>query len=359
MGIYLTRIQKIIISLVVSALSLALVIGGGVAIVKAVKEKQQATCVHSYGSGVIKSEATCEKPGVIVYTCGKCDYELTEEIPANGHVQIIIEAVPAACTSKGTTDGIKCVTCDKVLVAPTETPILGHKVEVLKSVAATCTLAGTTEGSQCTRCKEILKAQTIIPAKGHTVVEVTGENPTCVTAGKTNGSSCLDCGKVFSAQETIPVLGHTDADEDGTCDICGDFDAMEYLKKFSQEGACTETAVNVGDTVAGKVFRFYRAESGLSQTHIVIDNNTAVPLGAMSKMIYGSVSDLPFYVGGEPKGADNIIVCYYEDYVDVYIAVGEYTIKSAEDTIVLSVTTSSKITAIGTTGTVKCLTLNE
>ena len=359
MGIYLTRIQKIIISLVVSALSLALVIGGGVAIVKAVKEKQQATCVHSYGSGIIKSEATCEKPGVIVYTCGKCDYELTEEIPANGHVQIIIEAVPAACTSKGTTDGIKCVTCDKVLVAPTETPILGHKVEVLKAVAATCTLAGKTEGSQCTRCKEILKAQTIIPAKGHTVVEVKGENPTCVTAGKTNGSNCLDCGKVFSAQETIPALGHTDADEDGTCDICGDFDAMEYLKKFSQSGAYTETAVNVGDTVAGKVFRFYRAESGLSQTHIVIDNNTKVTLGAMSKMIYGTISDLPFYADGQPRNAENLSVCYYEDYVDIYVAVDEYVVTFVGGSASMIVTAESKITAIGTTGTVKCLILNE
>jgi hypothetical protein len=83
---------------------------------------------------------------MLVYTCGECDYNLTEEIPANGHVQTVIEAVPATCTAKGLTDGVQCVTCDKVLVAPTETPILGHKIESLKAVPATCLTAGKTEG---------------------------------------------------------------------------------------------------------------------------------------------------------------------------------------------------------------------
>ena len=226
---YLSKKAKIIIGAVVGVLVVAGVIGGSIAIANAVKKNKQAKCEHVYGEGQITAEATCEDPGMIVYTCGECKYELTEEIPANGHVETEIEAVPATCMKKGLTDGIKCVACEKVLVAPTETPLLGHKVEALKAVAATCTTAGKTEGTTCSRCGEIQKAQTVIPAKGHNVVEVKGTEPTCTEDGKTNGSTCLGCGKVYSGQETIPALGHSDANGDGVCDVCAQTDIQTVM----------------------------------------------------------------------------------------------------------------------------------
>ena len=159
MEFYLTKTQKIIIGIVVGGLVVTGVVGGSIAIAKAAKRKQQAKCEHIYGEGVVRSEATCEQPGILVYTCEVCDYEQSEEIPANGHIETKVKAIPATCKAKGMTDGIQCVTCEKVLVSPVETPMLGHVARVLEGIANTCTTAGKGQGSQCTRCGEILKAQ--------------------------------------------------------------------------------------------------------------------------------------------------------------------------------------------------------
>ena len=351
----LSKRTKIIIGAVVGALVLAGAVGAAIAIGNSNKSEQEK-CEHVYDLGKVRVAATCEEPGVIVFTCGECDCEYTEELPANGHVQTMIAPVAATCTSKGATDGVKCISCDKVLLAPTETPFLGHKVEALKAVPATCTSAGKTEGSQCSRCGEIVKAQTVIPAKGHVVVEVQGVAPTCTEKGKTPGSVCSGCGVVYSAQEDIPALGHSDANGDSTCDVCGTLDVMSYLEKFAQEGTYAETNAAVGDSVAGKAFRFYRKESGLDQIQIKVDGNS-ISIGAMSKELYGTAADLPCYVSGSPYTTDGIVACYYADYVDIYIGVGEYTIQAADGVYTLKITETSKITSTNGSGSVKVLTL--
>ena len=249
MNINLSKKAKIIIGVVVGVLVVAGVIGGSIAIANAVKKNKQSKCEHVYDEGQITAEATCEDPGMIVYTCGECKYQLTEEIPANGHVESIIEALPATCTAKGLTDGVKCVTCEEILVTPVETPMLGHKVTALKAVPATCTTAGKTEGSFCSRCDEVLKAQTVIPAKGHNVVEVKGYEATCTEVGKTTGSKCLTCGKVYSEQEDIPATGHNVVND--VCTICG-AKAVELYANY------TETTITSDTKAAGNVFRIYK-----------------------------------------------------------------------------------------------------
>ena len=249
MNINLSKKAKIIIGVVVGVLVVAGVIGGSIAIANAVKKNKQAKCEHVYDEGQITAEATCEDPGMIVYTCGECKYELTEEIPANGHVESIIEAVPATCTAKGLTDGVKCVTCEEVLVAPVETPMLGHKVTALKAVAATCTSAGKTEGSMCSRCDVVLKEQTVIPAKGHTVVEVKGYAATCTEAGKTTGSKCSTCGQVYSEQEDIPALGHNVVNN--ACTLCGATNVTSYENY-------TQAALAINTPAVGSVIRIYK-----------------------------------------------------------------------------------------------------
>ena len=243
---YLTKKVKIIIGAVVGVLVLAGVIGGSIAISNAVKKNKQAKCEHVYDAGVIQTEATCETPGMVLFTCQTCEFEKTEEIPANGHAETIIEAIPATCMAQGLTDGIQCATCEEIIVAPVETPILGHVAKVIVGVANTCTTSGKTQGSQCARCGEILKEQTVVPAKGHNVVEVKGEAATCEKVGKTNGSKCADCGKVFSAQEDIPALGHMDVNDDGVCDVCN-YEEPETVMVWE---LCTDaTQLNVGDQI--------------------------------------------------------------------------------------------------------------
>ena len=204
----LTKKTKAILAIVGGVLTLALIIGGSVAIANSVKKNKQNKCEHEYNAGTVLYEATCTKQGVTLYTCTLCEKELMEDIPANGHTETKIPAVAATCVATGLTDGVKCAACDTVLVAPTKVPILGHNIVLDKAVEATCTVSGLTEGSHCQRCNETVKKQETVPAFGHHVITVDGIAATCITTGKTNGSKCSRCNTVFSAQEIIPVLGH-------------------------------------------------------------------------------------------------------------------------------------------------------
>lgn len=208
MKIKLTNKMKLILAIVCGVLSLALVIGGSVAISKAVKKNKQSKCEHEYGASEVLKEATCLNTGLKVYTCEKCEKEELEDIPAYGHTEAKIPAVSATCYSTGLTDGVKCAACEVVLVEPTKTPMLSHNVVVDKAVNATCTTSGLTEGSHCQRCDLVVQKQTVVPASGHHVVTVEGKAPTCVTTGRTEGSKCSRCDAVFSQQDVIEALGH-------------------------------------------------------------------------------------------------------------------------------------------------------
>ena len=327
MEFYLSKRAKIIIGVVVALLLIAGAIGGSIAIANAVKKDKQSKCEHVYDEGKIKVEATCEDVGVMQYKCSECGYVLSEEIPANGHVDTVIQAVEATCTSKGATDGLKCITCDEVLVAPVETPMLGHKVEALKAVAATCTTAGKTEGAKCTRCDTVLKEQTVIPAKGHTVVELKGVAPTCTEAGKTNGSQCSACGIVYSAQETIPALGHNVID--GNCTVCGAQYASPYV-------AYAEKSIEGGSAVAGRVFRVYKemADSSYDGNFLIVDGEFDFKVGnsdySQNRLYLGLLSNGDFVISFEPiQGsmgrleltAQNTTMKFYEtdEYIDFIV----------------------------------------
>ena len=334
---YLTKKVKIIIGAVVGVLVLAGVIGGSIAISKAVKKNKQAKCEHVYDAGVIQTEATCETPGMIMYTCQTCELEKTEEIPANGHVETVIEAIPATCTAKGFTDGIQCVTCEKVLVAPVETPLLGHNPTSINGVAATCTTAGKTEGSVCSRCEEVLKEQTVISAKGHTVVELKGYAATCTAMGKTNGSKCSACGKVFSVQEDIPMTAHTDANNDGRCDICNEIVSVEtFLALFADASKYTEVDAQVGDKVAGKVYRIYRPDEPIMsslpgygyymQLSNFVANDSPMGLQSMPKGAEAYEGNVIFKAATSGYTASGIYYQVYDDYVDFYLMEGTYAI---------------------------------
>ena len=206
--INLSKKAKIIIGAVVGVLVVAGVIGGSIAIANAVKKNKQAKCEHVYDEGQITAEATCETNGAMLYTCGECDYELVEEIPAFGHTEVEIEGIPATCLETGLTDGIQCSVCEKVLVQPMEIPALGHKPVEDVAIAPTCTASGKTAGSHCERCEVVLEKPEMVAALGHNVVTIEGKAATCESTGLTSGSVCGTCGKVYVAQEVLPVLSH-------------------------------------------------------------------------------------------------------------------------------------------------------
>ena len=190
--------------------------------VVAYKDKgNESKCDHNYGAGVITVEATCEEDGVKLYTCSECNEKYTEAIPAFGHTEERMEGVAATCTDEGRTDGVKCSTCDKVIVEPQVLEKLGHKPVEGKAVAATCTEDGLTAGSHCERCDVVLEAQEIIPAHGHNeIVKQEAVGATCTEEGKTKGTACSVCGEDIQVSFTIPALGHNVVEDEAVAATC-------------------------------------------------------------------------------------------------------------------------------------------
>ena len=170
-------------------------------------KEDESKCEHNYGEGIVTVEATCEKDGVKLYSCNKCDEEYTEIVPAFGHTNERMEGVAATCMDEGKTDGVKCSTCDKVIVEPQVLAALGHKVAEDEAVEATCTENGLTAGKHCERCDVVLEAQEIIPALGHNEQITDAVAPTCTESGVEERRECLACGHVLGG-EVIPALGH-------------------------------------------------------------------------------------------------------------------------------------------------------
>lgn len=112
---------------------------------------------HAFGEAEVTAP-TCTEAGQSVIACAVCDYVITTELPATGHVEEVIPAVAATCTAEGTTEGKKCSACGEVLVAPTATEKAAHTEEVIPATK------GFTEGKKCSVCNEVLVAPAEAPA---------------------------------------------------------------------------------------------------------------------------------------------------------------------------------------------------
>lgn len=100
---------------------------------------QKVNCTHANKVDVEAVAPGCENPGYT--TCQQCSdcgtYFNREEIPANGHTEVIDAAVAATCSATGLTEGKHCSVCDKVLVAQVEVPVIDHNY-----VNGTCDVCG-------------------------------------------------------------------------------------------------------------------------------------------------------------------------------------------------------------------------
>ena len=169
--------------LLISIFSAIAICASALTVVAYKNKENESKCEHNYGAGVITVEATCETDGVKLYSCDKCNEEYTEAIPAIGHTNEEMEGVAATCTDEGKTDGVKCSTCDKVIVEPQVLEALGHNPVEDEAVEATCTEDGLTAGKHCERCDVVLEAQEIIPALGHNEQTTDAVSPSCTESG--------------------------------------------------------------------------------------------------------------------------------------------------------------------------------
>lgn len=320
------KIKMIITAFAVCAISAMAAMSAGCSLTDKIKNKiEQSRCEHEWNDGEITKEATCTEVGELTKTCTLCEKVETEEIPLVAHTELTIEAVAATCTTDGLTDGVKCSVCDTIIVEQVKVPALGHLESKDTAVAATCTTSGKTKGSHCARCDVVITAQETIPATGHNLVTLEAVEPTCTTEGKTQGMWCDQCKTIYKAQETIAVISHVDGNADNVCDVCS----------LTKKAAAKEVDVVDGELVAGNWYRIYRPETD----HVSFQLSNAPTVGEsegdwpytqnLKLMASSSVDSCGGYVYGPgPMGyVLNEMECVLGDeYIDVYLEVGVYTI---------------------------------
>lgn len=130
---------------------------------------------HSYE---VESEvkASCTSSGEIVYVCKGCGDKYLQFVDILGHDMVYHAGVNPTCVSKGTLEHWHCARCGKDFLdqnggtyVDSEDVILDkyeHRTESFgKTVSATCFRAGSTAGIKCTDCGKILKKSSVIPKK--------------------------------------------------------------------------------------------------------------------------------------------------------------------------------------------------
>lgn len=258
----------------------------------------ETPCTHNTGEHTViqRVEPTCTEDGHYRYYQCKCGVyfnrrdEATEQlsevitdpttfgvIPATGHTEIDVAAVPATCTQAGTTAGKKCSVCNTVISGVEVDPAKGHTVETLAAVAPTCTEEGKTEGKKCSVCNEVLVPQMPVTATGHSYgtdgkctnagctetcphsgekVTIPGTPATCTNPGVSDGEKCKDCGAVTKIQTVIPALNHPAESVEtkdavaATCLTAGST-AGKYCKLCEKWIEGNETISALGHDVAG------------------------------------------------------------------------------------------------------------
>lgn len=227
-----------------------------------------------------------------------------------------IPAVAPTCTEKGSTEGIECADCGKVLTEPSEVAALGHTLEHYEALEATCMQTGLTEGEYCTVCEEWIVEQDTVKRTGHKVVTVKGKRPTCTETGLTDGQACDHCGVVYVAQKEIPMIEHYYSN--GVCLNCGDFD----YSIFEDETRYTEVPLNIGDKYVNKWIRVYADTS--EYHHKALLGLGTLPPGSAYIGVEWVDTEISVFTGfslSDPATFSNFSFDYVigDGYIDFYI----------------------------------------
>ncbi len=160
-------------------------------------------------------KATCTEAGEGAYIkrcieCGKEDSRQSYTIPATGHTESVIPAIPVTCTTNGTTEGKRCSACKVILTQPEEISALGHGYGEWKTLEAeSCTEDGVRQ-RVCGVCHDVNTE--VIPATGHTETLIPAVKESCTSVGYTEGAYCSVCHATIKAAAEIPMAPHAYGD---------------------------------------------------------------------------------------------------------------------------------------------------
>ncbi len=210
---------------------------------------------HDWDAGKVTTAPNCTDTGVKTFKCDRCGEEKIEEIPANGHIEVIDNAVAATCTDTGLTEGKHCSVCSDVLVEQTTVEALGHDwIEGAVVKEPNCTDTGV-KTFKCNRCGEEKTEE--IPAKGHTEETIPAVAAACTSTGLTEGKKCSVCHVITVEQTSVEALGHkwnkgevivpptenTPGTKKFTCTVCGETQSEQIpMGKITTESSSGEGA---------------------------------------------------------------------------------------------------------------------
>ena len=178
--------------------------------------------------------------------CDRCDADLSCKHPNTTP----IEGTSATCTTTGLTAGEVCTDCGEIL-NQTVIPANGHTEVIDEAVAPTCTAPGLTIGKHCSVCNEVLVAQQTVSANGHSY-NPTVTAPDCVNGGYTT-YTCSVCGDEYTDNE-VAALGHNYGAEvtsptcttagytTYTCSTCGYINVSDKVEAFGHNYDTVVTA---------------------------------------------------------------------------------------------------------------------
>ena len=164
---------------------------------------------HLFSDYVSDNNATCTEDGTESSTCQRegCQAKVIQVIKGSalGHDVQRDEArdVPAACGVPGVI-GYSCTRCDVTDDQPSDP--LEHNEVTVPGYPPSCTEPGLTDGSKCDGCDLPMKEQETIPPTGHTPITVDPVLPTYTTSGSTGGEKCGVCGTILSGCEGTGTL---------------------------------------------------------------------------------------------------------------------------------------------------------
>ncbi len=184
-----------------------------------------------YPSGVWVTEpdpvTDCNQGYIRKQYCTKCNKVIKEEEVEAHDWEIVKTEDP---TDDCTKEGKKYKKCKVCGIEVTET-IPGEEAHTWGSwrteYEVTCTIDGK-DVRYCRKCA--CYEENIVTAKGHKIkVYDKGLEPTCEKEGREASTMCERCGEVIYKGTVIPMLDHVDADGDGYCDNCDNYEDCDCL----------------------------------------------------------------------------------------------------------------------------------
>ncbi|MBO5228635.1 MAG: hypothetical protein J6B39_06560 [Lachnospiraceae bacterium] len=202
---------------------------------------------HDYNSVI--TAPTCTEAGFTTHTCSRCGNSYVDtEVAATGHTYDSgIITTEATCEA----DGIKTFTCACGDSYTESIAATGHNYEAVadSAVKATCTKDGKEADTKCSNCGNVI-AGAAISATGHSYGLYVYNNDATQKADGTKSRTCSTCGKVdtttakgtklpfdpyslraITSLDEIPVLGTmTDSDTSEYTQISKDIRKGKYEK---------------------------------------------------------------------------------------------------------------------------------